>query len=633
MSAPLVKAKTKSDSSDPVIQEIAKIAKDLTGVQLTERHSAMISSRLQKRLGQLNLSSFQEYLTYLKKNWDSESTVLIGTLTTHHTYFFREFSHFEYLTAKVLPFLVPQVLARADKTMRIWSAASSRGQEVYSLAMVLQTALAKQYPEAVGKIKIDILGTDIDPESVTIGKNGVYPWNEVKEIPLHFLSSNWVRGSGDISNFAKAKTHLRTVCRFEQQNLLDLKLRNEKPFDFIFCRNVFIYFNPEQIQKITHDLLKNTSPEGFVFLGISESLHGMPLPVKTVGPSIYVKESHPWVAKTTTTKTATVETKVPVMEVERPIRVLVVDDSPSIHTLMKQVFTKEFGFEIAGHAMNGVEASEIMKKTPVDALTLDIHMPVQDGVEYLRTNFNSKHPPVVMVSSVSREDSSLAAQAIEIGAADYVEKPALNNLKQRADELRTKIRCAVRSNSSGSRDISLDKSFHAAPTAVDPGSKARVIIMQGADRSRVSQILKSMVSPNQPPCILFFDAGLQGAELIKNQFEKDLGMRLKPEEELAKGQPGAGEIHVAFHSGSIGNTLKNLYLTKDVVTLVCGEVSESTSTLFHGIKSGLPSTKSWNCVVEELGARNSKHALADIASELSPLTGFAYLSGKYFTKS
>ena len=629
MSSSALKHKPVNDS-ETVIQEIAKIAKELTGVQLTDRHSSMISSRLQKRLGQLKLASFHDYLTYLKKNWESESQVLIGTLTTHHTYFFREFAHFEFITSKALAFLVPLVLARADRTLRIWSAASSRGQEVYSLAMLIQSALTKQFPEDSAKIKIDILGTDIDAESVAIAKNGVYPWSEVKEIPLNFLSSNWVRGSGDISNFAKAKTHLRAPCRFEQQNLLALKLKNEKPFDLIFCRNVFIYFDPAQIQAITNDLLKNINPEGFLFLGISESLHGMPLPVKTVGPSIYVRNTHSWLKEKTAaaSKTAVITAPVP----EKPIRVLVVDDSPSIHTLMKQVFTAQYGFEIVGHAMNGIEASEMLKTKQVDALTLDIHMPVQDGVEYLRTNFNSNHPPVVMVSSVSREDSSLATQALEIGASDYVEKPALNNLKQRADELRTKIRCSVRAKQNGARDLKLDKSFQTTSIITDPENKLRVLVMQGADRERVGRMLKTLVSSNQPPCVLFLDSGLQGAELVKNQFEKEIGMRLKSEEDLLAQGPKKGEVYVVFHSQTIKTTLQKIYAQKSAVTLVCGEVSEEASVLFHGLKSVLGSGVKWNLVLEELGDRNAKNVLFDIATEFSPLSGFAYLSEKYFNQ-
>ena len=173
MSNALLKPAPQIDDPTLAVQEIAKIAQELTGVQLNDRHSSMILSRLQKRLMQLNLASLQDYIAYLKRNWDAESQVLIGTLTTHHTYFLREFAHFEFITSDVLKTLVPQVLARADKTLRIWSAASSRGQEAYSLAMVIQYAIQKQFPEAVKQIKLDILGTDIDAECVASGVSDV----------------------------------------------------------------------------------------------------------------------------------------------------------------------------------------------------------------------------------------------------------------------------------------------------------------------------------------------------------------------------------------------------------------------------------------------------------------------------
>ncbi len=619
MSNALLKPAPQIDDPTLAVQEIAKIAQELTGVQLNDRHSSMILSRLQKRLMQLNLASLQDYIAYLKRNWDAESQVLIGTLTTHHTYFLREFAHFEFITSDVLKTLVPQVLARADKTLRIWSAASSRGQEAYSLAMVIQYAIQKQFPEAVKQIKLDILGTDIDAECVAMARNGVYPWNEVKEIPLHLLSSNWIRGSGDISNFAKAKNQLRTVCRFEQQNLLSLNLKNEKPFDIIFCRNVYIYFDQKQIQLITQELLKNMNPEGFLFLGISESLHGLPLPVKNIGPSIYVKNTHSRLAGK--------------VAAAKLLRILVVDDSPSIHTLMKQIFTAQYGFEIAGFAMNGLEAATFLKTNRVDALTLDIHMPEQDGVEYLRRNFNSSHPSVVMVSSVSREDSSLAAQALENGASDYVEKPALNNLKQRADELRTKIRCSVRVKENGSRDLSLDRAFQQVTKVTDPENKVRILLMQGVDRKRITGTLKAMVSFHQPPCILFLDAAASGAAFMKEQFEKEWGMRLKSEEDLIHHPAKPGDVYLLFHSGTIQDTLMKVYSEKMAVSLVCGDVSNEASILFHHVKSqALMAGQDWNLVLEELGERNPKNALFDLATEFSPLSGFAYLSEKYFNQ-
>jgi two-component system chemotaxis response regulator CheB len=124
--------------------------------------------------------------------------------------------------------------------------------------------------------------------------------------------------------------------------------------------------------------------------------------------------------------------------------VLVVDDSTSIQAVLKQVLGKDRGFEVVGTAANGIEAAKLLRTLEVDAMTLDIHMPGQGGVDYLKANFSRAHPPVVMVSSVDREEADLAHKCLTIGASDYVEKPTLANMGERGEELRNKIRAALR---------------------------------------------------------------------------------------------------------------------------------------------------------------------------------------------
>ncbi len=618
--SPLVKT-----TSTAALDEIARIATDLTGVQLSERHFTMIQSRLQKRMQELNILNMDQYVAYVRKNMDQESKFLISTMTTHHTYFFREGMHFEFLTEKALTQLITKARSRPDRKIRVWSAACSRGQEVYTLAMSLQRALKTAAPD----VKLEILGTDIDPESVAISKNGVYPWKDVKGIPLQYLGENWTRGTGDISEFAKVKNHIRDLCRFETQNLLKMSIKPQEMFDVIFCRNVFIYFQPSQIQQITHSLLSHLDQDGLLFLGISESLHGMTLPIKAIGASIYAKPDGVWVkpapvqnivGKILGSKAAPTVTQA----TEALIRVMVVDDSPSIHSLMKQVFTKDLGFEIVANAMNGIEAKEKLKTTQVDAITLDIHMPEQDGVEYLRANFNSKHPAVVMVSSVSREDSTLAAQALDIGASDYVEKPALNNLKDRADEIRMKVRCAFhakRSNESTSQDLALDRSFRTTQKIEAPETKGRILVLQGSDRGRIKKMVTEFGAITQPPLVLVLDANIQGAELIRGQFEKELGRRFKTEEDLHSAAPKPGDIFILFASPTLSNALSHFLKKRKVSSLVLGDVSKKLAEQLITLKQ-----QGLRFILEELGSRNSSHNLRELAIEFSPITGFVYLS-------
>jgi chemotaxis protein methyltransferase CheR len=262
-------------------------------------------------------------------------------------------------------------------------------------------------------LKFRILGTDVDEQSIRIARNGVYPRREIREVPLAYLGNHWARGTGDIAEFVKAKGSIRDAVRFEQANLLDFKDRFEgQKFDIIFCRNVFIYFTPEQIRTSTAMLLRHLEPQGYFFIGISETLNGLGFDLKSEGPSIYRAREK----EAQTTPVIPIREGIQVPESgTRPIRVFCVDDSPSVHSLMKQILKSEHGFEIAGSAVNGIDAAEKLKKLEnVDVVTLDIHMPEQNGVEYLEKNFSLHHPPFVMVSSVSRDQSDLAMRTLEL---------------------------------------------------------------------------------------------------------------------------------------------------------------------------------------------------------------------------
>jgi chemotaxis protein methyltransferase CheR len=190
-----------------VIDEVSRVVTEITGVQLGEQQRAMVQNRLMKRCSELGLASEREYADYFRRNRDSETQALVSLLTTHHTYFFREFAHFEYL-ADHLPELVQTVRARGDKTLRIWSAACSRGQEAYSLAMLLAAYLPRLAPE----LTVQILGTDVDSESVAVARNGVYKRREIVEIPQHLAADHWARGSGAISDFVRAKAGPKPRC-------------------------------------------------------------------------------------------------------------------------------------------------------------------------------------------------------------------------------------------------------------------------------------------------------------------------------------------------------------------------------------------------------------------------------------
>lgn len=493
------------------IAEIGKVMSQITGNQFTEKHYTMIEFRLKKRCLELQIESIEEYYKYFIENKNTEVQNLISLLTTHHTFFFREFAHFQYLEEKALPALIPIIRQRADRCLKIWSAACSKGHEVYSLAMCLEQTLQRVAPDLTYRI----LATDIDPESVAFGKNGVYTRKEIKEVPMNYMGNHWTRGTGEIADFVKAKASLRDKIEWKTMNLLALPESSREPFDIIFCRNVFIYFNPPQIKKSSESLLKQLAPHGFYFIGLSESLNGLGLPIASLGPSIYTskpkeetKRTQSIVSMNAITSTESSLTRPPskVPEHKELLRILCVDDSPSILTLLKKILSTEAGFEVVGTASNGLEAAEKLHKLKPDIITLDIHMPHQNGVEYLQKNFNSNHPPVVMVTSVFREDSELALSALHLGASDYVEKPAFSNLQEISDEVRRKLRSAYRNRSyRDSRfNLELDDAFKKVSRIQNPENYFRLILAHPSDYQRIESFIRE-VGVQQPPTLVLID--------------------------------------------------------------------------------------------------------------------------------
>lgn len=419
-----------------VVEEVSKIVSQMAGIQLGPRQIVMVENRLKARMVKMGIKDFNSYLKHLKAHQEEESQALLSLMTTHHTYFFREFSHFEFLLNKGLDALIQKAKQRGDNKIRVWSAAASRGQEAYSLAMFFKFHLA----HSNSGVDFEIWGTDVDPESIVHAKNAVYKADELKQSPAMYIGENWVRGKGDVKDFSKLKENLRSKVNFSTLNLLKPEsFLNGKTFDVVFCRNVFIYFNQDQIKHCSEQIIKHLDPDGFFFLGVSESLNGLNLNVSSSGPSVY---QHP---RPVQTFKSPPKKQVPmsIPQEKRPIEVLCVDDSKAILTLLNGILTKDNGFIVKATASNGLEAIEKIKNEKFDVVTLDMHMPELDGIGFLEKTKDMKRPPVIVVSSINRDDTSIAQKALQLGALDYVEKPSLENISQASNEIRSKLKMAI----------------------------------------------------------------------------------------------------------------------------------------------------------------------------------------------
>lgn len=599
----------------------------------------MVEVRLQKRMVELGVKTIEDYIKYLHANREAETPKLLSLLTTHHTYFFREFIHFEFILRKVLPKLIPILKARKDRTLKVWSAGCSGGQEVYSLAMFLEFHLKRLEPT----LNYEILGTDVDTESIALAENGVYHLDELKEVPLPFLQTHWTQGTGDIESFMKAKSSLRKNCQFQIQNLLDLSAKPlpAQPFDLIFCRNVFIYFELRQVATIAKEFLRRLSPSGYLFIGLTESLLGLNIPVESAENSVYIhkanspqnralkllrnlelphlishhKPAPPEPTAIESSPQKNEESKAP------PLRILCVDDSATILSYLKQVLTPKDGFEVVGTASNGHEASKKIAELKPDAVTLDIHMPVQSGIDFLTFNRVETRPPVVMISSVSRENIDLAGKALALGAADYVEKPAYSNLYERAEEIRTKLRCAVLSHSVGKQhSIAQDPLLKTQIGMRNPEGKLRIIVFQLSSRNVLRTIFNELYDP-QPPCVLIIEGGKEAlssiSDFLTNELRKKVIAPTEVPSHLAANQT------FLFESGTHLKKLHELYnQDKQVSILLLGEITARTA-------ENLKIWKGAQFIIEELESGKGSEMLKGVVSQTVPATSFAYLSNDF----
>jgi chemotaxis protein methyltransferase CheR len=561
-----------------LIRLVSDVIKEVSGIHLGDKQATMIQSRLTRRMLDLNLVEPKSYEAFIHANRHTESIILVSLLTTHHTYFFREFEQFAFLQQGALTDIAKKIYESGRNCLRIWSMACSRGQEVYSLSMFLYRHLKDNFPG----MGYEILGTDIDPDSVAVAKNGVYRWDEIKEVPSLYLDQHWARGTEEISGFVMAKPSIKAHCRFKTFNLLEPgSFSSDVQYDLIFCRNVFLYFTDSQVEMTTKGILSVLAPWGMLFVGISESLNNRNLPLTYLGQSIYTKKNvllsqgkGSALAVNGGGNSMTFSPKATQKLSKDPIRVFCVDDSPTVLSMLKAMLTPEYGFLIVATAADGFDAADWAKDHDFDVMTLDIHMPKQGGVDYLKANFGPNHPPVVIVSSVSREEASLGLKTLELGAADYVEKPSFANLSEQGDELRTKIRCAVLANRGSKVSVGEVRNVLATFSHIEnPDKKFRLVVAGIADRQKTVAIIRQLVEP-QPPTVILFECADSLLPAFSAQIMKEYGRNLEILS-ITPGNLAVNTIYIGTVKGCF-QQVKNLALGRRSSILIFCDVSKET---------------------------------------------------------
>lgn len=266
---------------DRIFERFSEFIKNELGIKMPSSKKTLLEARLQKRLRELCMTSHEEYCEYLfsPQGMERELANLVDVVTTNTTDFFREPKHFEILSGTVLPLL----LARrgAANHVNIWSAGCSSGEEPYTLSMVL-SEFSRLHPG----FSFSILASDISNKVLGMAMRAVYPEAKIEPIPLELRKRYLLRSKDRARQVVRIAPEVRNHIRFRRLNFMQ-EFSFDGQLDIIFCRNVVIYFDRQTQEMLFSRFCRKLSPGGYLFIGHSESLAGMDLPLEPVAPTVY----------------------------------------------------------------------------------------------------------------------------------------------------------------------------------------------------------------------------------------------------------------------------------------------------------------------------------------------------------
>ncbi len=276
-----VSVDTEFTLSDDQFDYIRELVTDHAAIRLPDTKRQMVYGRLVRRLRELKLGSFDEYIDMLERDTGEEFINLINALTTNLTSFFRENHHFELLRNQYLPDIIQQ--RGTTRRLRVWSAGCSTGEEPYTIAITLKESLP-----AAATWDVRILATDIDTNVVKTAEQGVYSIDRVKDLKAEIKRDWFRRGKGVNRNMVKVNPELQEMISFRSLNLMEGWPMKGK-FDIIFCRNVVIYFDKPTQKRLFERYAELLHDGGYLFLGHSESMHNLSERFKLLGNTVYQK--------------------------------------------------------------------------------------------------------------------------------------------------------------------------------------------------------------------------------------------------------------------------------------------------------------------------------------------------------
>jgi len=399
-------------------ESIYELAEKLTGSCQQGRYRRdLLILNVVKRIASSNSGTLKKYLNFANSN-PTEYQKLISSLTIHTTSWFREEPHYDLLRKTIEKFHQKKY----GRAFRLWSSACSTGEELFSAALVLQ-----EFKNLNPDFEYELFGSDIDPVSVGTAAKMIYSISDFKNIPKRFHPSMML-GSGKTDGLMTLHPEIRKRCKFAPRSLVDFRdnSRDEK-WDWIFCRNVLIYFDEKAVNDIVQAFHLKLFPTGLLCLGHSEAFGMVPPHYESLGMACYKISSSS--NSTSISKTQFLSSK----------SALIIDDSLVIRKLLTKLF-KADGWTVTDVG-SAEEADVKIRNNSYHLITLDLKMAPVDGLTWLKNNLTKlKSTPVVIVSDSDPKEAASIFGALEGGAQDYILKSFLH---QQPEEFLSKMNAMV----------------------------------------------------------------------------------------------------------------------------------------------------------------------------------------------
>ena len=473
----------------------------------------ILITNVSRRIQRTNSTDLYDYLNLIN-NDSREYAQFLSSITIHTTNWFREMPHYQQIEAHVRA----NIDSFRGKVFQAVSVASSTGEEVYSLAFVLE-GIRKDFPY----FNYIVEGRDVDPISVHTGNRGIYPVNVLSNIPAKY-HPYIKKGKDKAKDFFCIGEEVKKRCQFKEGNLTDTpKKTEENHYDYIMCRNVLIYFDTETVGQIISSLRKQLAETGVLCLGHSETLNNpQEHELKSIGNSNY----------------QILEEK----KVSKQKVILIVDDSATVRIVLKNILEQK-NYRVL-EADCAEKADSVLKEKEVDLITLDLHMPGKNGDEWLKykRSVGMRIPTIIITDTLAQNADEILA-ILQNGAQDYINKKSLSTGR---DEIVDKVTSLINSKAI-SREVKSSYSLVKSQKLFLPD-----LILIGASTGgteALATLLKSWPS-NSPPVLV--------VQHISKNFCAPFAKHLAPVSGLKLGTPkhGAtlekGHIYLAHDEYHIG---------------------------------------------------------------------------------